>query len=381
MKIVLAPGSFKECLSSVQVCLAMERGVKKVLPDAEVEKIPLADGGEGSVDTFISATGGRIVKTLVQDPLGRLITGFFGLSGDGSTAVIEIAAASGLQLLAENERNPLKTSTFGTGQLITAALDEGVSKIVLCIGGSATIDGGLGMAKALGVRFLNANGFELGEGGQELNSLAKIDLSGLDPRVAQTEFVVACDVKNVLTGPEGAAVVYGPQKGASPAAIEQLDQGLANFARVIEEQLMKSVADVPGAGAAGGLGAGMMAFLNAKLTSGIELMMEATRLSERIQGASLVITGEGRIDRQSVMGKAISGVAKTAQTVGVPVIALAGALDSEYQTIYETGVAAVAPIVAGPVSQETAIREATELIIDATERVLRIFLAGRNSCC
>lgn len=379
MKIVLAPDSFKECLSSVQVCLAMERGVKRVLPDAEVEKIPLADGGEGSVDTFISATGGRIIKTLVQDPLGRLITGFFGISGDGSTAVIEMAAASGLQLLAENERNPLKTSTFGTGQLISAALDEGVSKIVLCIGGSATIDGGLGMAKALGVRFLNANGFELGEGGQELSSLARIDMTGLDPRVPRTEFVVACDVANVLCGPEGAAVVYGPQKGASAAVVEQLDQGLANFGKVIGTELMKSVADVPGAGAAGGLGAGLMAFLNAKLTSGIELMLEATALRERIQGAMLVITGEGRIDRQTAMGKAISGVGKMAQEAGVPVIALTGSLDGQYQTVYETGVTAAVPIVNGPMSQDTAIMEATELIIDATERTLRIFLAGRNS--
>jgi len=378
MKIVLAPDSYKGSCSSFEVCQAMEAGIRRVVPEAEIIKVPMADGGEGSVEAVIAATGGEIRKISVQDPLGRLITAFYGISGDGSLGIIEMAAASGLPLLAESERNPLKTSTYGTGQLIKAALDEGVGRILLCIGGSATNDGGMGMARALGVKFLDANGLELGEGGEQLNNLAALDVGGLDPRLKKVEIKVACDVTNPLTGPRGAAAIYGPQKGATPRMVATLDRGLTQLAKVVREQLNREITDLPGAGAAGGLGGGLVAFLDGKLTSGVDLIIEATALKEKLKGATLVFTGEGRLDYQSSFGKTISGVGRTAQAAGIPVIAIAGSIGKGYEQIYQAGISGVVSILNTVMTLEEAFAASAELIADTAARTLKILMTGEE---
>ncbi len=379
MKIVLAPDSFKGSLSAPQICKAMTDGIATVLPAASVVQIPLADGGEGTVEAVISATAGEMVECPARDPLGRATQAFFGLTGDRSVAIIEMAAASGLPLLREDERNPLITSTYGTGQLIRAALDLGVQKIILGIGGSATNDGGTGMAKALGVRFLDGEGRELAEGGGDLNRLARIDRTGLDPRIGSTEILVACDVTNPLTGPQGASTVYGPQKGATPEMVAQLDRGLGRLADRVREELGQDIEPLPGSGAAGGLGGGLVAFLNARLTSGIELIMEVTRLKEQLQDAQLVLTGEGRIDFQSAFGKTISGVGKLAEATNVPVFAIAGSLGTGYEQVYQSGISAVTSIISRPMSLEEALADSDRLIREATARSLKMFLAGQSS--
>ncbi|TCL64798.1 glycerate kinase [Hydrogenispora ethanolica] len=376
MKIILAPDSFKGSLTAPQVCKAMADGIAALIPDAAVVKMPMADGGEGTVEAVVTATAGEIIPCPARDPLGREIRSFFGLTGDRSAAIIEMAAASGLPLLSEAEKNPLITSTYGTGQLIRAALDLGVKKIILGIGGSATNDGGTGMAKALGVRFLDAAGLELKEGGGDLGRLARIERSGLDPRIASTEFLVACDVTNPLTGPEGAAAVYGPQKGATPEMVAQLDAGLERLAERVREELGQDIQWLPGAGAAGGLGGGLVAFLNARLTSGIELVMEVTQFEKQLQDAQLVLTGEGRIDFQSAFGKTISGVGKLAGAAGVPVIGIAGSLGAGYEQVYQSGITAVTSIISRPMTLEEALADSQRLIREATARSLKFFLAG-----
>jgi len=343
MKIVIAPDSFKESLTAAEVCEAIARGLRAVLPDAVLDKCPMADGGEGTVDALVAATNGTFQRTTVAGPLGEPVAAGWGLLGrtgplppDGTTpgpggpltAVLEMAAASGLPLVPVEKRNPLKTTTLGTGQLIRAALDHGVRRIILGIGGSATTDGGAGCAQALGARFLDAHGRVLPNGacGETLAQIARIDLSRFDPRIAATDILVACDVDNPLCGPRGAAAVYGPQKGATPEIVRQLDEGLAHFADVIARDLGKDVRNVPGAGAAGGLGAGLLAFCGAAIRPGVEIVIDAVRLRERLIGADLLITGEGRLDRQSMMGKLIAGVGRAARAAGVPVVALVGSV-------------------------------------------------------
>lgn len=375
MKIILAPDSFKGSLSSRLVCEAMEKGIKEVIPLADIIKIPMADGGEGTVEA-LTTTKGQLIEVSVTDPLGRPITANFGLLSMDSTAVIEMASASGLPLLKAEERNPLKTSTFGTGQLIKAALDKKVNRIILGIGGSATNDGGVGMAKALGAKFLDANGKILAEGGENLSRLARIDLSELDRRIDNTDILVACDVTAPLTGPNGAAAVYGPQKGATPEMVKELDRGLLNLAHVVKDQLGIEINNLVGAGAAGGLGGGLVAFLKAKLASGVDLVLEAVKFKEKLYQANLVFTGEGRIDDQSFFGKTISGVAKTAKEMKIPVIAVTGALAGDYHNLYQMGIIGVTPIVAGPITLEEAIRNSFELITDAVNRSIRLYLAG-----
>ncbi|MGB3958921.1 MAG: glycerate kinase, partial [bacterium] len=288
MRIIIAPDSFKGSLTAAEVAASIERGVKRVLPQAETIPVPLADGGEGTVDALVSATGGRLVTKEVTGPLGERVKASYGLLGDGETAVIEMAAASGLPLVPLEKRNPMLTTTYGTGELILAALDEGCRRIIIGIGGSATNDGGAGMAQALGVKLLDEEGLDIPYGAAGLARLDRIDISSLDRRLAQVEVLVACDVDNPLTGPRGAARVYGPQKGADPQMVEELDQILGRFAAIILRDLGKDVKDIPGAGAAGGLGAGLMAFLNGRLAPGVELVLAAVKLEERIQkGADL----------------------------------------------------------------------------------------------
>lgn len=362
MKIVLAPDSFKESLSALQVAESIERGFKQVLPNAEYVKVPMADGGEGTVQSLVDATGGRIIKKTVTGPLGEAAEAFFGILGNEKSAVIEMAAASGLHLVPATKRNPLLTTTRGTGELIAAALEYNVNHIIIGIGGSATNDGGAGMAKALGARFLNSNGQEIAEGGGALSDLAAIDLSSLDSRLAHVKIEVACDVDNPLIGPKGASAIFGPQKGATPEIVNQLDENLAHYAEIIEKDLGVKIADVPGAGAAGGLGGGLLAFMQAELSRGVDIIMEAAKLSDIIAGADLVITGEGKIDGQTIFGKTPIGVAKTAKKHGVPVIGIAGNVAGDSDAVHEYGIDAIFSIVPGAVSLQEAFLHADKFV-------------------
>ena len=376
MKIVIAPDSFKGSLTALQVAEAIERGFKEIFPDAQVENVPMADGGEGTVQSLVDATGGQLLAELVTAPLGEKIEANYGILGDGKTAVIEMAAASGLPLVPEEKRNPMYTTTYGTGELIKAALDRGCRKFIIGIGGSATTDGGVGVAQALGARLLDADGKDIVFGGIGLKDLAKIDVATIDARIAASETVVACDVDNPLTGPRGAAYVYSPQKGASPEEVKLLDAYLEHFAAVVKRDMDKDVKETPGAGAAGGLGAGLMAFLNAELKSGIDIVIEASRLPERMAAADLVITGEGKLDFQTVYGKTPIGVAKVAQGKKIPVLAIAGGIEKGAETSYEEGIDAMMSIVPGPMSLDDAIENAAELVSSAAEKAARIIKLG-----
>ena len=376
MKIVIAPDSFKGSLTALQVAEAIEVGLRRMFPDAAIEKIPMADGGEGTVQSLVDATGGQILTAQVLDPLGNSINAQYGVLGDGVTAVIEMAAASGLTLVPLDKRDPRVTTTYGTGELIRVTLAHGCRKLIIGIGGSATNDGGAGMAQALGAKLLTASGEQIEPGGGSLATLNSIDLSELDPGIAETETVVACDVNNPLTGKQGASHVYGPQKGATPEMIRVLDANLVHFDKIVQRDLSKSVGNVPGAGAAGGLGAGLMAFLDASLKSGIEIVTEATQLSKRFAGADLVITGEGQINFQTVFGKTPVGVAKIAKTHNIPVIAIAGSIADNSDGVYDAGIDAMIDIVPEPMSLETAIENATTLIETAAERAGRMVATG-----
>ncbi|MBC8532381.1 glycerate kinase [Gehongia tenuis] len=369
MRIVAVPDSFKGCLSAVEAADAIEKGARLACPDAEVIKVPMADGGEGTVDALVMAAGGRRVACRALDPLGREIESFYGLIDEGRTAVIEMAAASGLPLLQKDELNPLKASTYGTGQLIAHALDRGVERIIIGIGGSATNDGGLGMAKALGARFSGENG-EAGEGGGALAAVTAVDVSALHPRLREVAIEAACDVTNPLCGPKGASAVFGPQKGADEAMIKQLDAGLAHYASILKRDLGRDIENVPGSGAAGGLGGGLMAFLNARLLPGIDIITGAAGLAEKIQSADLVITGEGRTDEQTLYGKVPSGVAKLAH--GVPVVCLSGGLLEGYQALYQHGVTAVFSIAQRPVTLEEAMEHSAEWLAQCTQAIVRL---------
>ena len=376
MKIVIAPDSFKGSLTALQVAEAIEVGLRRMFTDAAIEKIPMADGGEGTVQSLVDATGGQILTAQVLDPLGNSINAQYGVLGDGVTAVIEMAAASGLTLVPLDKRDPRVTTTYGTGELIRVALAHGCRKLIIGIGGSATNDGGAGMAQALGAKLLTASGEQIEPGGGSLATLNSIDLSELDPGIAETETVVACDVNNPLTGKQGASHVYGPQKGATPEMIRVLDANLVHFNKIVQRDLSKSVGNVPGAGAAGGLGAGLMAFLDASLKSGIEIVTEATQLSKRFAGADLVITGEGQINFQTVFGKTPVGVAKVAKTHNIPVIAIAGSIADNSDGVYDAGIDAMIDIVPEPMSLENAIENATTLIETAAERAGRMVATG-----
>lgn len=358
MKIVIAPDSYKESLTAMEVATAIERGFKQVLPNAEYLKLPMADGGEGTVQSLVDATGGRVVAAQVTGPLGQSVEGFYGLLGNGDTAVIEMAAASGLHLVEPSQRNPLLTTTFGTGELIKAALDAGVKHIIVGIGGSATNDGGMGMAQALGAKFLDSSGNELAFGGGALAELATIDLSGLDKRLNEVQLEVACDVDNPLCGPKGASQVFGPQKGATALMVSQLDKNLAHYAKVIRQTNGNDVIDQAGAGAAGGLGAAFLGLFDAALRPGINIVMDAVNLAEVVKDADLVITGEGRIDSQTIHGKTPVGVARAAKQYDVPVIGIAGSLAKDCAVVHDHGLDAVYSVVLGATDLPTALKEA-----------------------
>lgn len=373
MRIVLAPDSFKGSLTAAEACRAIENGLRRVWPGVQVTAIPMADGGEGTVQSLVDATGGRFVDCVVRDPLGRATAARYGILGDDTTAVIEMAAASGLPLVAESERDPKATTTWGTGELIAHALDGGCRHVIVGIGGSATNDGGAGMAQALGVRLLDADGRELGPGGAELLRLERIDAAGLHPAVAACRVTVACDVTNPLCGPLGASAVYGPQKGASPADVALLDDALRRFANVVRRDLGCDVATTPGAGAAGGLGAGLVAFLGAELAPGVDIVARAVSLDARVAQADLVITGEGRIDAQTGFGKTVSGVVAAARGHGVPAIALCGSLGGDVGSL---GLELAMPIADGPMGLPEAMGRAAPLLADAAERLARALATG-----
>lgn len=378
MKIVLAPDSFKGSLTALQVCQALERGLRQVWPDALIESVPMADGGEGTVQSLVDATRGRLLRQSVTGPLGDPVTAEYGILGEGETAVIEMASASGLPLVPPDRRNPLVTTSYGTGELIQAALDKGCRRFIIGIGGSATNDCGQGMAVALGARFLDETGNDLELGGGALGRLARIDVSSLDPRVKECSVVVACDVDNPLCGPRGASAVYGPQKGATPEMVETLDANLAHCAEVLKRDLGKDVRDVPGAGAAGGLGAGLMAFLGAELKPGVDIVIEATHLAARMDGADLVVTGEGRIDGQTVFGKTPIGVARTAKERGIPVVAVGGSIAGDAEIVYQHGIDALVPIVPAPLPLAEAMAEGASLVAAAADRAARLIEVGRS---
>lgn len=358
MKIVIAPDSYKESLTAMEVAQSIEKGFKQIFADAEVIKLPMADGGEGTVQSLVDATDGSIVSCSVTGPLGQQVDGFYGLMGDESTAIIEMAAASGLHLVAPEQRDPMVTTTFGTGELVKAALDRGVKHIIVGIGGSATNDGGIGMAQALGASFLDAQGNELGFGGGELSKLASIDLSRLDPRLQAIKLEVACDVDNPLCGAKGASHVFGPQKGATPEMVVTLDKNLAHYADVIKATNGRDVIDISGAGAAGGLGAALLGLFDASLRPGIDIVMDAVRLNDVIKDADLVITGEGRIDSQTIHGKTPIGVARTAKRYDIPVIAIAGSTAKDCAIVHKHGIDAVYSVVLGATDLPTALKEA-----------------------
>ena len=362
MKIVIAPDSFKESLTALEAATAIENGMKKILPEASFVKVPMADGGEGTVQSLVDATGGKIINKTVTGPLGTPVEAFFGISGDEKTAVIEMAAASGLHLVPPGDRNPLITTTRGTGELIAAALDYGVEQIIIGIGGSATNDGGAGMARALGIMLLDTDGKEIGEGGGALNSLAAVNIAGIDKRLDSVKIDVACDVDNPLTGMRGASHIFGPQKGATQEVVEVLDNNLHHYADIIRKDLGKDIEHVSGAGAAGGLGGGLMAFLSAELKRGVDIVLEATKLENQLIDADFVITGEGKIDGQTIFGKTPIGVAKTAKRHNVPVIAIAGNVASDSEIVHQHGIDAVFSIVPGVIALEDAFENASTYV-------------------
>jgi len=378
MKIVIAPDSFKECASAHEVAAAIAEGVHRAVPDAELALVPMADGGEGTVEAVVAATGGRRVECEVTGPLGDRVAAKYGIAGDGGTAVIEMAAASGLALVPRDRRDPRVTTTCGTGELMCDALDHGVSRIVIGIGGSATNDAGAGMAQALGFSLRDDNGEELGPGGAALARLAVVDGRRRHPGLAACAALVACDVDNPLCGPRGASHIYGPQKGADTDAVHELDAALRHFAEVVERHLGTSVLELPGAGAAGGLGAGLVAFAGARLVSGVEMIAEICGLDAAVDGADLVITGEGTLDGQTVFGKTPVGVARVARRRSVPVIALAGSLGEGYRDVYGEGIDAAFSICPRPLGLTEAMAHVRVLLCDTAEAAVRAWAIGRT---
>ncbi|QPB43269.1 glycerate kinase [Rodentibacter haemolyticus] len=372
MKIVIAPDSFKESLTALEVATAIETGFKRVFPEAEYVKLPMADGGEGTVQSLVDATQGKLIECEVTAPLGNKVKSFFGLSGDGKTAIIEMAAASGLHLVSPEKRNPLLTTSYGTGELIKQALDLGVERFILGIGGSATNDGGVGMLQALGLQCLDAEGKQIGFGGAELINIDKIDLRQLDPRLHNVHIDVACDVNNPLCGERGASAIFGPQKGATPEMVKQLDRALAHFAEIAERDCGKQIKEQAGAGAAGGMGGGLLLLPNVQLKAGVQIVLDTLRLADYVKDADYVITGEGRMDAQSIMGKTPIGVARTAKQFNKPVIAIVGCLREDYDVVFAHGIDAVFPIIRQLGDLSDILKQGEQNLISAAQNVARV---------
>ncbi|EMK6556702.1 glycerate kinase [Vibrio cholerae] len=377
MKVVIAPDSFKESLTAKQVCDAIQAGLARVWHDAKFVSIPVADGGEGTVQSLVDATQGRLVEVKVMGPQGKRVEAFYGMLGDNQTAVIEMAAASGLHHVPLVQRDPKLTTSFGTGELIRHALDQGVTKLIIGLGGSATNDGGVGMLAALGARFTNADGDPIQLTGGGLRELTHIDLQDFDPRLQNCDILVACDVNNPLCGDKGASAVFGPQKGATPEDVQLLDGVLRQFGLLTEKVTGKMVLESAGAGAAGGMGAALLAYTQARLRPGIEIVLETVQLAHQVSDADLVITGEGRIDSQTVHGKTPMGVAKVAKRFDVPVLALCGCTGDNYQAVYQCGIDAVFAAVPRAMLLEDALKESDFNLADLAENVARLWVLSK----
>ena len=372
MKFVLAPDSFKESLTAKEVADAMEVGIKKIFKDAECVKVPMADGGEGTVQSLVDATDGKIYEVVVTGPLGNKVNAKYGILGDGQTAVIEMAEASGIHYVKKEDRNPLITTTFGTGELIKSALDKGVKKIIIGIGGSATNDGGAGMLQALGAKLLDKDNKEIPFGGGGLSELVKINLDDFDKRIKEVEIEVACDVSNTLTGKEGASAVFGPQKGATEEIIKILDENLHHYADIVNKTIGKDMENQKGSGAAGGLGFALLAFCDGKLNRGIDIVIKYADLSEKMKGASYVITGEGSIDSQTKFGKTPFGVSQVAKQYDIPVIGIAGNVGEGIDELYDLGFDSILSIMPGVMTLDKALGNAKENIENTLENVARL---------
>ncbi len=379
MRVVVAPDKFKGSLTALEAADAMARGLARVDPCARIDRVPMADGGEGTVAALVAATGGSYRTVTVTGPLGEPVDASFGLLGDGCTAALEMASASGLWLVPPDLRDPMRATTRGTGQLLLAALEAGARRVIVGIGGSATNDGGAGLGQALGFRLLDTQGRELGPGGGELDRLARIERTDQAAVLGSAAIAVACDVTNPLCGPQGASAVYGPQKGATPEMVEQLDRNLAHFADIVERDLDTDIRDIPGSGAAGGLGGGLVAFAGGQLEGGVNLVIEAVHLRDRLLTADLCLTGEGALDGQSAFGKTAVGVARLALALGCPTLAIAGSIGPGAEAVREQGIDAYFSICPGPVSLDEAIERASELLENATAQAVRAILAGRNA--
>ncbi|MBN7285061.1 glycerate kinase [Vibrio cholerae] len=377
MKVVIAPDSFKESLTAKQVCDSIQAGLARVWHDAKFVAIPVADGGEGTVQSLVDAIQGRLVEVKVMGPQGKRVEAFYGMLGDNQTAVIEMAAASGLHHVPLAQRDPKLTTSFGTGELIRHALDQGVTKLIIGLGGSATNDGGVGMLAALGARFTNADGEPIQLTGGGLRELTHIDLQDFDPRLQHCDILVACDVNNPLCGDKGASAVFGPQKGATPEDVQLLDDALLQFGLLTAKVTGKMVLESAGAGAAGGMGAALLAYTEARLRPGIEIVLETVQLAHQVSDADLVITGEGRIDSQTVHGKTPMGVAKVAKRFDVPVLALCGCTGDNYQAVYQCGIDAVFAAVPRAMSLEDALKESDFNLADLAENVARLWVLSK----
>ncbi|NKB37537.1 MAG: glycerate kinase [Gammaproteobacteria bacterium] len=380
MKILIAPDSFKGNLSSLKVARAIEKGIRRVLPSADCIAVPMADGGEGTVRSMLDALGGKYIRKQVCGPDTQKVKARYGLLADGRTAVIEMAEASGLPLVASTKKNPLTATSYGTGELIVDALNKGANKIIIGIGGSATNDAGAGMAQALGVRFFNARGAEIRTpaAGGMLDKIFEINTDNLHPGLKKCRVVVASDVDNPLCGRRGASAIFGPQKGATEKMVKQLDENLKQFAKLIKQELQIDVRTLKGAGAAGGLGAGLVAFANARLRSGIDIVIEATQLKAQLKTADLVFTGEGRVDLQTAFGKTPAGVARAARRYRIPVVAIGGGLSDDARGVFDYGIDALDSAIARDMSLDVALKDSRKFIANASERALRLILVGKK---
>lgn len=372
MKIIIAPDSFKGSISAVDLCHAIHKGISKVMPKADVIEVPLSDGGEGMVENLVMATNGEIKHVLVSDPIGRKVKAYYGVLGNGKTAVIEMAQASGLTLLEENERNPLLASSYGTGEMILHALNQGYRDFIIGLGGSATNDAGTGMLRALGIELLDEKRQPIADGGGSLDQLEMIEMIRWDSRIQESTFTIASDVTNFLCGEHGASAVFGPQKGATSAQVRILDDALFHFAEVIHNYNGIDTRIIQGGGAAGGMGAAFSAFFNAELKPGIELLMQTIEFNEKLAGVDLIITGEGRLDEQTLSGKVVAGVCKQARGQHIPVIALCGSLSLEADQMDELGILAAYSVVPGPCSLDQAFNHAAEWAEETTEQIFRV---------
>lgn len=373
MRILISPDSFKECLTASEVAIAISEGILKILPDSENLLLPMADGGEGTVNAFVTATNGRIVKTKTFDSLNRHIDSFYGILGDGKTAVLEMAAASGIELLKPEERNPLITSTYGTGILLKEIIEKGHTDIIIGIGGSATNDGGAGMAQALGFGLNDINGKQIAKGGGSLQSICTISEEDVCPQLKNVSITIAGDVENILLGKTGATNVYAKQKGATPEMIELLEKNMEHFSNVLYKKFGRDFSAIKGSGAAGGLGAGLMAFCNAKMNSGFELLSKVSNLENQIADADIVFTGEGKIDSQTISGKTIAKIAALCKKHQKPLIAIAAIVENDIDNLFEIGLSSVFPIANKPMSSSESIANSKQLITDTAARIMRFY--------